>query len=92
MKEQITYSGNGQIRMFGNDGKLQKFKHGDVIKRGDIPNDAFNGLMLRPDFGADLDTYRASRGHHVEPEKKETNAAVLVTTKTVDAPKKVGKI
>jgi len=60
MSESITYSGNGQIRVMGTNQK-RTIRKGDTVKRGDIPNDAFDALKLRPDFGGDLDTYRASR-------------------------------
>ena len=61
MKDSITYVGGGQVVVAGNDGKRARILPGQIVKRGDIPNDAFDALAIRPDFGGDLDEYRASR-------------------------------
>jgi len=61
MKTKLEYSGGAVISVYLPSGTIHKINPGDIVKRGDIPNDAFDGLSVRPDFGATLDEYRASR-------------------------------
>lgn len=80
-KQSLTYTGDGVVRVHLKDGSVFEFTKNVTAKRGEIPNDAFRALSVRPDFGASLEEYRASRAHYVAPapnDTKETGPETVV--------------
>lgn len=43
-------------------GKKRKIVAGNVINRGDVPDDVFYYLASRPDFGGESESYAKRRG------------------------------
>lgn len=97
MKEQITYTGNGQVQIALNDGRIMKVTKGGntTIKRGDIPDDAYKALSERPDFGGDFEAYRAKRAakwtKKVEAEKPTEEIALDIGVEEQPQQKAKGK-
>ena len=69
-KQSLTYTGGGSMRVSLRDGTVKTIRKNDTIKRGDIPNDAFEAFSVLPSFGATLEEYRRSRAHYVGPAEK----------------------
>lgn len=76
MPEEITYQGNGTVRVRVTpvevkEARIRKFRKGDTIRRGEIPDDAFDYLASLPSWGGDLDAYREARARRWGPKPKD---------------------
>lgn len=71
-KREITNHGAAQVSVRTTpvkvkEAKVRRIMPGETIRRGEIPDDAFDYLASLPSFGGDLDQYRACRARRWQP-------------------------